>query len=86
MAMDADGRFLGLRIALTANLGAYISQYGPFIPFIGVTMTTGVYDIQAIDVSTVGVYTNTCPVDAYRGAGRPEAFAHTQATVGRTYG
>ncbi|MIL09271.1 xanthine dehydrogenase family protein molybdopterin-binding subunit [Salmonella enterica subsp. enterica] len=73
MAMDADGRFLGLRIRLTANLGAYISQYGPFIPFVGVTMTTGVYDIAAIDVETTGVYTNTCPVDAYRGAGRPEA-------------
>jgi carbon-monoxide dehydrogenase large subunit len=73
MAMDKEGRFLGLRINLTANLGAYISQYGPFIPYIGVTMTTGVYDIPAIDVNTTGVYTNTCPVDAYRGAGRPEA-------------
>jgi carbon-monoxide dehydrogenase large subunit len=73
MAMDAEGRFLGLRIKLIANLGAYISQYGPFIPFVGVSMTTGVYDIAAIDVSTTGVYTNTCPVDAYRGAGRPEA-------------
>jgi carbon-monoxide dehydrogenase large subunit len=54
-------------------MGAYISQYGPFIPFIGVTMSTGVYDIRALDVSVTGVYTNTCPVDAYRGAGRPEA-------------
>lgn len=73
MAMDKDGRFLGLRVDLTANMGAYISQYGPMIPVIGVTMSTGVYDIQAIDVSATGVYTNTCPVDAYRGAGRPEA-------------
>lgn len=73
MAMDESGRFLGLRIALTANLGAYISQYGPFIPYVGITMSTGVYDIQALDVSVTGVYTNTCPVDAYRGAGRPEA-------------
>ncbi|TIX54029.1 MAG: xanthine dehydrogenase family protein molybdopterin-binding subunit, partial [Mesorhizobium sp.] len=40
---------------------------------IGVTMSTGVYDIQALDVSVTGLYTNTCPVDAYRGAGRPEA-------------
>jgi carbon-monoxide dehydrogenase large subunit len=73
MAMDKDGRFLALRVNLLANMGAYISQYGPFIPFIGVTMSTGVYDIRALDVSVTGVYTNTCPVDAYRGAGRPEA-------------
>src|SRR5690606_20807680 len=55
------------------NMGAYISQYGPMIPVIGVTMSTGLYDIEAIDVSVTGLYTNTCPVDAYRGAGRPEA-------------
>jgi len=73
MAMDEDGRFLALRVRLAANLGAYISQYGGFIPYVGVTMSTGVYDIPAIDVAVEGVYTNTCPVDAYRGAGRPEA-------------
>lgn len=73
MAMDADGRFLGLRVRLVANMGAYISQYGAFIPNIGATMSTGVYDIEALDVEITGVYTNTCPVDAYRGAGRPEA-------------
>ena len=73
MALDGDGRFLGLRVDLTANIGAYISQYGPFIPYIGATMSTGVYDIQALAVTIHGVYTNTCPVDAYRGAGRPEA-------------
>ena len=73
MAMDAAGRFLALRVRLTANLGAYISQYGPFIPYVGATMSTGVYDIAALDVAITGVYTNTCPVDAYRGAGRPEA-------------
>lgn len=73
MAMDGEGRFLALRVDLVANMGAYASQYGPFIPFVGVSMSTGVYDIGAIDVSVVGVYTNTCPVDAYRGAGRPEA-------------
>ncbi|MEI5677559.1 MULTISPECIES: xanthine dehydrogenase family protein molybdopterin-binding subunit [unclassified Mesorhizobium] len=73
MAMDKDGRFLGMRVNLLANIGAYISQYGPFIPYVGITMSTGVYDIQALDVSVTGLYTNTCPVDAYRGAGRPEA-------------
>ncbi len=73
MALDANGRFLALRVELAANMGAYISQYGPFIPHIGVTMSTGVYDIPALHVSITGVYSNTCPVDAYRGAGRPEA-------------
>jgi carbon-monoxide dehydrogenase large subunit len=73
MAMDGDGRFLALRVKLAANIGAYISQYGPFIPYVGATMSTGVYDIGALDVMIEGVYTNTCPVDAYRGAGRPEA-------------
>ncbi|MEQ8295261.1 MAG: xanthine dehydrogenase family protein molybdopterin-binding subunit [Nitratireductor sp.] len=73
MAMDDDGRFLALRVTNVANMGAYNSQYGPFIPYVGATMSTGVYDIQALDVSITGVFTNTCPVDAYRGAGRPEA-------------
>lgn len=73
MALDADGRFLALRVDLTANMGAYISQYGPFIPYVGVSMSTGVYDIPVHAVTVNGVYTNTCPVDAYRGAGRPEA-------------
>ncbi|MCV0396232.1 MAG: xanthine dehydrogenase family protein molybdopterin-binding subunit [Rhizobiaceae bacterium] len=73
MAMDENGRFLALRVHLLANMGAYAHQYGPFIPFLGATMATGVYDITALDVTIDGVYTNTCPVDAYRGAGRPEA-------------
>ncbi|MDQ6436913.1 xanthine dehydrogenase family protein molybdopterin-binding subunit [Mesorhizobium sp. LHD-90] len=73
MAMDENGRFLGLRVKFLANLGAYCSQYGPIVPYIGASMSTGVYDIQALDVTITGVYTNTAPVDAYRGAGRPEA-------------
>jgi len=73
MALAKDGHFLGLRVNLIANLGAYISQFGPYIPYVGATMSTGVYDIEALHVSIDGVYTNTCPVDAYRGAGRPEA-------------
>ena len=73
MALDKSGRFLGIRVELLSNLGAYVHQFGPFIATGGITMTTGVYDIQAMDVTVKGVYTNTCPVDAYRGAGRPEA-------------
>ncbi|MCC0026381.1 MAG: xanthine dehydrogenase family protein molybdopterin-binding subunit [Brucellaceae bacterium] len=73
MAMDAEGRFLALRINLIAAMGAYANQFGPFIPWVGTSMTTGVYDIPVIDVTVECVYTNTVPVDAYRGAGRPEA-------------
>ncbi len=73
MAMDAEGRFLALKVDLTANMGAYAHQHGPAIPWIGVSMSTGVYDIPALHVDITGVYTNTTPVDAYRGAGRPEA-------------
>ncbi len=73
MAMDADGRFLGLRIDTAANMGAYLSEYAPFVPVGGSSMVTGVYDIPALYVRIRGVYSHTVPVDAYRGAGRPEA-------------
>lgn len=73
LALDAEGRILGYRVELVANMGAYLNQYGPFIPWVGVTMSTGLYDIPALAVGVKGVYTNTLPVDAYRGAGRPEA-------------
>ncbi|MEF2551742.1 xanthine dehydrogenase family protein molybdopterin-binding subunit [Aurantimonas sp. A2-1-M11] len=73
MAMDADGRFLALKVDLHANLGAYASQFGPMIPWFGMSMATGLYDIPAIDVDCHMYYSNTVPVDAYRGAGRPEA-------------
>src|SRR6185312_4602891 len=73
MAMDANGKFLAMRVDLLANMGAYLSQYAPFIPDGGTTMTTGLYDIPAMYVLCRGIYTNTVPLDAYRGAGRPEA-------------
>jgi carbon-monoxide dehydrogenase large subunit len=73
MAMDANGRFLAMRVDLTANMGAYLSQYAPIIPIGSLTMATGVYDVPHLYARTRGVYTNTVPVDAYRGAGRPEA-------------
>jgi carbon-monoxide dehydrogenase large subunit len=73
MAMDADGRFLAMRVDLLANMGAYLSQYAPWIPDGGLTMSTGLYDIPHLYAYCRGVYTNTAPVDAYRGAGRPEA-------------
>jgi aerobic carbon-monoxide dehydrogenase large subunit len=73
LALDPKGRFLGLEIDLIADMGAYLSCYGPFIPYLGAGMSPGVYDIAACRVRVRGAYTNTVPVDAYRGAGRPEA-------------
>jgi len=73
MAMDGTGRFLALKIDLISNMGAYTSQFGPYIPYFGIVMATGVYDLAVMDVTVHGVFTHTSPVDAYRGAGRPEA-------------
>jgi carbon-monoxide dehydrogenase large subunit len=73
MAMDKDGKFLAMRVELLAAMGAYLHCYGPFIPALGLAMTPGLYDIAAIHGSVQGIYSNTTPVDAYRGAGRPEA-------------
>ena len=73
MALSARGKFLGLRVDLKADMGAYLSIYAPFIPNVGARMSTGCYDIPAADIRIRGYYTHTTPVDAYRGAGRPEA-------------
>ena len=73
LALDDEARILGYRVDLIADMGAYLNQYAPFIPWVGVTMSTGLYAIDALAVRVRGVYTNTVPVDAYRGAGRPEA-------------
>jgi carbon-monoxide dehydrogenase large subunit len=62
-----------MRVDMVANMGAYLSQYGPMIPTMAALMATGVYDISNLDYEIRGAYTNTTPVDAYRGAGRPEA-------------
>ena len=73
LALDRHGSFLALDVDLIADMGAYLSCYAPLIPFIGAGMSPGVYDIPACHVRVRGVFTNTVPVDAYRGAGRPEA-------------
>jgi carbon-monoxide dehydrogenase large subunit len=74
LALDEDLRFLALGVAILANMGAYLSNFAPEIPTIsGAVMHSGVYAIPAIHVGVKGVFTNTVPVDAYRGAGRPEA-------------
>ena len=74
LAMDDNGVFLGLRVRTRANLGAYLSTFGSSVPtFLYGTLLAGQYRTPAIHVEVEGVYTNTAPVDAYRGAGRPEA-------------
>ena len=73
MALDKNGRFLGMKVDILGNLGAYLLQFAPYIPWLGASMATGAYDIGALHARVRGIYTHTVPVDAYRGAGRPEA-------------
>jgi aerobic carbon-monoxide dehydrogenase large subunit len=73
LVLNEDHRFLALDVDLVANMGAYLSQFAPLIPTLGAVLSPGVYDIPTCHVRVRGVYTNTVPVDAYRGAGRPEA-------------
>ncbi len=74
LALDADHRFLALRTRNVANMGAYLSTFAPFIPTMaGTKVLASVYGFQAIYANVLGVFTNTVPVDAYRGAGRPES-------------
>jgi len=74
LALDENGIFLGLRVKTTANLGAYLSLFASAVPtYLYGTLLAGQYKTPAIYVEVQGVYTNTTPVDAYRGAGRPEA-------------
>jgi carbon-monoxide dehydrogenase large subunit len=73
MALDNEGRFLALRVDILGNLGAYLSMFAPYIPWLGASMATGCYHIDALHARVRGIYTHTVPVDAYRGAGRPEA-------------
>jgi carbon-monoxide dehydrogenase large subunit len=72
-ALDSRAKIQAVKIDIIGDLGAYLSQFGPFIPWLGALMATGAYAIPAMDVRVRGVFTNTLPVDAYRGAGRPEA-------------
>jgi len=74
MAFDAEGKILGLRAKTIANLGAYMSTFSSSVPtYLYATLLSGQYEIPQIYCEVDAVYTNTVPVDAYRGAGRPEA-------------
>ncbi|MCS6891550.1 MAG: xanthine dehydrogenase family protein molybdopterin-binding subunit [Rhodovarius sp.] len=74
LALDKEGRFLALRTRNYANMGAYLSTFAPYIPTLaGTKVLASVYRFRAIHARVIGVFTNTVPVDAYRGAGRPES-------------
>ena len=74
MALDADAKFIGMKLSTEANLGAYLSTFGPAIPtYFYAPLLAGQYTTPAIYCEVRGVFTHTVPVDAYRGAGRPEA-------------
>lgn len=74
LALDAEGRFLALKVHTQANMGAYLSTFAPCVPtYLYATLLAGVYTTPAIYAEVKAVFTNTVPVDAYRGAGRPEA-------------
>ena len=74
IAFDGDGKILAIRVTTLANMGAYLSTFAPFIPTIaGTRVLSSQYATPLISAEVKGVFTNTVPVDAYRGAGRPEA-------------
>jgi carbon-monoxide dehydrogenase large subunit len=74
LALDGDAKFLALKVSTLANMGAYLSTFATCIPtYLYGTLLAGTYTTPAIYVETKAVFTNTVPVDAYRGAGRPEA-------------
>ncbi|WP_265516394.1 xanthine dehydrogenase family protein molybdopterin-binding subunit [Nitratireductor luteus] len=82
MAFGADNRITGLKVDTIANFGAYMSLFSSSVPtYLYATLLSGQYDIPAIHANVRGVYTNTAPVDAYRGAGRPEATYVVERTV-----
>ncbi len=74
LALDAEGKFIAMRVRNIANMGAYLSNYAPYIPTLaGSTVLASIYGFKAVYLNVLGVFTNTVPVDAYRGAGRPES-------------
>jgi aerobic carbon-monoxide dehydrogenase large subunit len=85
LALDDQGRFLGLRVQTLANMGAYLSTFAPCIPtYLYATLLSGPYAIPAIYAEVKAIFTHTVPVDAYRGAGRPEAAYLLERLVDKT--
>jgi len=84
IALDEDGNIIGLRVDTKANIGAYLSTFAPSVPtYLYGTLLSGQYDIPAIYCSVEGAFTNVPPVDAYRGAGRPEASFIIERLINR---
>jgi carbon-monoxide dehydrogenase large subunit len=89
IAVDEEGNFLGYRAKIHANMGAYLRLIAPGTPVLGAFLYCGCYGGQAYQTEFIGVFTNTTPVDAYRGAGRPEsayAIEHIVDAVARRLG
>ncbi|MER9997713.1 xanthine dehydrogenase family protein molybdopterin-binding subunit [Mesorhizobium sp. M0051] len=90
MAFDKDHKILGLKVETKANLGAYMSLFSSATPtYLYATLLSGQYNIPAIHANVKAIYTNTAPVDAYRGAGRPEAtfvMERMMETAARQFG
>jgi carbon-monoxide dehydrogenase large subunit len=84
LALSKDGDFLGLRVQTKANLGAYLSTFAPSVPtYLYATLLAGTYKTPAIYCEVKGMFTHSVPVDAYRGAGRPEASYLLERLVDR---
>ncbi|MCT8160260.1 xanthine dehydrogenase family protein molybdopterin-binding subunit [Pseudoruegeria sp. SHC-113] len=82
LALDAEGNFLALRTETLANMGAYLSTFAPSVPtWLHGTLMAGNYKTPLIYVNVKAVFTNTVPVDAYRGAGRPEATYQLERVI-----
>jgi carbon-monoxide dehydrogenase large subunit len=81
LALDGNGRFLALRVRCTANMGAYLSNFGPLPAFGNLGGVAGVYLTPAIHAEVLGVFTNTGPTGPYRGAGRPEATSAIEQAI-----
>ena len=75
LAFDADNKVQAMRVTVHAGMGAYLSMFAPFIPtYAALKVLPGVYDIKSLTYRVKGIFTHTTPVDAYRGAGRPESI------------
>ena len=83
LALDGDGRFVALRVGVVAAMGAYLSYFGPFPPFVNLGGLAGVYRTPAICADVHAVFTNTAPTAPYRGAGRPEAALAIEHVIDR---
>jgi carbon-monoxide dehydrogenase large subunit len=82
MGFDAQGKVAGLRVKTVANLGAYLTLFAPAVPtYLYGTLLNGLYDFPAIHCEVDAAFTHTVPVDAYRGAGRPEACYLLERTM-----